>query len=102
MDLEDIKKFSESRQQKRELAVPQAEEIIERRVDEFDYWYGHVLHEPIYNGQSGTIETLREEELGPILEKLQPELRNQINEATRRIVNRVLRITDRGSAKRPE
>ena len=101
-DLEDIKKFSESRQQKRELAIPKAEEIIERRVDEFDYWYGHVLHEPIYNGQSGTIESLREEELAPILEKLQPELRDELNEATRRIVNRVLRVANRTAAKQPE
>jgi glutamyl-tRNA reductase len=101
-DLEDIKRFVDQRQHQRELAIPQAEEIIERRLDEFDYWYGHVLHEPIYNGRASTIDIIREEELAPILEKLPSELRNELNQATRRIVDRVVKVTNRTSVKRSE
>lgn len=101
-DLEDIKRFVDRRQHQRELAIPQAEEIIERRLDEFDYWYGHVLHEPIYNGRANTIDTIREEELAPILEKLPSGLRNEINQATRRIVDRVVKFTNRSAARRSE
>lgn len=51
-DLEDVKRFVSDRQQQRQSAVPEAEEIIGRRLDEFDYWYQHVLLEPVYNGQT--------------------------------------------------
>ena len=64
-----VKQFVKNRQQLRESAIPQAESIIKRRLDEFNYWYGHVLHEPIYNGHSNTIESLREEELAAIIGK---------------------------------
>jgi len=94
-DLEDIKRYVKNRQQHRESAIPQAESIIAHRLGEFNYWYGHVLHEPIYNGKSNTIESLREEELAAILDKLPPELQNELNQATRRIVNRVIQIARR-------
>jgi glutamyl-tRNA reductase len=101
-DLEDIKRFVEDRQQKRELAIPQAEELIERRLDEFEYWYEHVLHEPIYNGQSDALETIRREELARILETLPTELQNELNQATRRIVDRVFKAASRFAARRSE
>ena len=69
---------------------------------EFNYWYGHVLHEPIYNGRSNTIESLREEELAAILDKLPPELQNELNQATRRIVNRVIQIARRETPQKSE
>jgi glutamyl-tRNA reductase len=100
-DLEDIKKFVSDRQYQRETALPQAEKIIDRRLGEFGYWYEHVLHEPIYNGRSHTMETIREEELGPVLEKLPPELQNELNQAARRIVERVIRATNRPVNRRP-
>jgi glutamyl-tRNA reductase len=102
MDLEDIKRFVDHRQHQRELAIPQAEEIIERRLDEFDYWYGHVLHEPIYNGRANAIDIIREEELAPILKKLPPELQNQLKQATRRIIDRVIKVASRSVAGRSE
>jgi glutamyl-tRNA reductase len=101
-DLEDVKRFVEDRQQQRELAIPQAEEIIERRLDEFDYWYGHVLHEPIYNGRSDALENIRREELAAIIDQLPEELQNQLNQATRRIVDRVIKVTDRSAVRRSE
>ena len=101
-DLEDIKKFVSNSQYQRELAVPQAEEIIDCKLGEFGYWYDHVLHEPIYNGRSNTVETIREEELGPLLKKLSPELQNELNRATRRIVDRVIRIASRPAERRSD
>lgn len=101
-DLEDIKRFVDARQHQRELAIPQAEEIIERRLDEFDYWYGHVLHEPIYNGRANVIDTIREEELAPILKKLPSELHNELNQAARRIIDRVVKVAKRSAAERSE
>lgn len=101
-DLEDIKKFVSESQYQRELAVPQAEEIVDRKLGEFGYWYDHVLHEPIYNGRSNTVETIREEELRPLLEKLSPELRDELNRATRRIVDRVIRVTSRPAERRSD
>ncbi len=100
--LENIKQYVKNRQQQRESAIPKAESIIEHRLGEFNYWYGHVLHEPIYNGKSNTIESLREEELAAILDKLPPELQNELNQATRRIVNRVIQIAQRETPKKSE
>jgi glutamyl-tRNA reductase len=101
-DLEDIKKYVSDGQHRRELAIPQAEEIIDRKLGEFGYWYDHVLHEPIYNGRSNTVETIREEELSRLLAKLPPELQNELNQATRRIVDRVIRITSRPAGRRSD
>jgi len=75
--------------------IPQAEEIIGRKLDEFGYWYKHVLHEPIYNGYSNTIESVRQDELGRLFQKLSPELRNELDQVTRRMVNRIIRVTSR-------
>lgn len=91
-DLEDVKAFVEDRQEKMLKAIPQAESIIERKLDEFTYWYNHVLHEPLYNGLEETCQTIRMEELGPIFSKLPPETRTALDIATRRMVNRLLQI----------
>jgi glutamyl-tRNA reductase len=100
-DLEDIKQFVKDRQQQRELAIPQVEDIIGRKLDEFGYWYEHVLHEPLYNGRHGEVETLCQQELAPIMEQLPPELRDEFDRATSRIVDRVNRIVRRKDNKRP-
>jgi glutamyl-tRNA reductase len=100
-DLEDVERFVKDRQHERELAIPQAEEIIERKLDEFDYWYKQVLYEPIYNGRANTVESIRDEELAAVLKKLPPELQDELNEATRRIVDRVLRAANRPTTHSP-
>jgi glutamyl-tRNA reductase len=89
-DLEDIKDFVKDQQEKREQAIPQAEEIIDRKLTEFDYWWQHVKQEPLYNGQAEAIESIREEELTPLLDKIPPEVKGELNEITRRMVQRVL------------
>jgi len=92
-DLEDIKHFVRDQQEKREQAIPQAEEIIERKLTEFNYWWQHVKQEPLYNGQASTMETILKEEIGPFLEKIPPELKDELNEISRRLVQRVVHAT---------
>jgi glutamyl-tRNA reductase len=96
-DLEDVKRFVARRQQRREMEIPRAEEIIERKLDEFEYWYGHVQYEPIYNGGGRRVESITEEELSPIIERLPPELREELNQAARRLVSRLVRDVRRSS-----
>lgn len=89
-DLEDIKIFVKDQQEKREQAIPQAEEIIDRKLTEFNYWWQHVKQEPLYNGQADAIESIREKELAPLLEKVPENLKDEINEVTRRLVKRII------------
>jgi glutamyl-tRNA reductase len=101
-DMEDIKRFVADRQQQRRSEIPQAEEIIGRKLDEFNYWYGHVQYEPLYNGNGRLMEAIREEELAPIIEKLPPALQKQLNGATRRLVHRVAKAAIKPSGGRSE
>jgi len=91
-DLEDIKQHVKKHQQKRELAIPQAQEIIDRKLSEFKYWFDHVKHEPIYNGLGDAFEKIRQQEVLNILEKLPPDLQDEVNRATRRMVKKLLQV----------
>jgi glutamyl-tRNA reductase len=92
LDLDDVKKFIERRQEQMVQAIPQAEVIIDQKLSEFTYWYSHVLHEPLYNGLEETFQAIRMEELGPILSQLPPETKSSFDRASRRLVNRLLQI----------
>jgi glutamyl-tRNA reductase len=92
-DLEDVKRFVESQQNRRADAIPQAEEIIDHRLREFAYWYEHVQHEPVYCGNGRALESVCREELAPLIQKLTPELRAELERTSRRLVERVLQIT---------
>jgi glutamyl-tRNA reductase len=96
-DLESIKDFVAERQQERRAAIPQAEEIIDRKLSEFTYWYEHVMHEPVYNGLGESFESVRNQELSELLPRLPAELRPQIDECTRRLVSRLLKLKVRRS-----
>lgn len=89
-NLEDIKEFVRDQQEKREQAIPRAEELIDLKLTEFNYWWQHVKQEPLYNGQTDTIESIRLEELKTLLHKIPPDLRGELEETTRRLVQRVV------------
>jgi len=89
-DLEDVKGFVEKNHELMLKSIPEAEAIIERRLDEFMYWYSHVLHEPLYNGFGDTFEAIRHEEFGPVIKKLSPEMQYAVDKASRRLINRLL------------
>jgi glutamyl-tRNA reductase len=97
-DLDDINRFVSAAQEKRLAAVPEAEDVIKHRADEFNYWYLQVLREPRYNGDVPTLESIRAEELAPLLERLPPDLQEELDAVTRRLVDRVARVTRRTNA----
>ena len=96
-DLEDIKIFVEKNRQTRELAIPQAQEIIDRKLSEFNYWFQHIRYEPLYNGLGDTFENIRQEELAAIIAKLPPEMRGELEGATKNMVEKLLRLKIRTS-----
>ncbi|MCD6162484.1 MAG: glutamyl-tRNA reductase [candidate division Zixibacteria bacterium] len=91
-DLEDIKQHVKEHQQKRELAIPQAQEIIERKLSEFAYWFDQVRHEPSYNGLGEACEEIRLKEISKVLGKLSPELKDEVNRTTKVLVKKILQV----------
>jgi len=102
LDLESIKEFVQTQQAKREEAIPQAESIIERKLNEFMYWYDHVRHEPIYNGLGDTFEVIRQKELASVLGDLSPEQQEIVNRATKSLTDRLLQLKVRTGTKAKE
>jgi glutamyl-tRNA reductase len=91
-DLEDIKDFVHSQQAKREAAIPAAEEIIDRKMAEFIYWFEHVQQEPIYNGLGDAFEEIYRQELGTLIEGLPADKRNKFNRAGKKMINKLLNL----------
>lgn len=97
-DLDSIGRFVKDQQQERQAAIPQAEEIIERKLDEFVYWFDHVIHEPIYNGLQDSFESVRKQELEELLQQLPKEYREAVESSSRRLVNRLLKLKVRSTS----
>jgi len=97
-DLEDIQQFVRDRQNERKQAIPQAEEIIDRKLGEFTYWFNHVRHEPLYNGLADYFEQVRQKELAGFTGKLDQQDREALDSMTRRLVDKLLQIKIRTSA----
>jgi glutamyl-tRNA reductase len=95
LDLDSVNRFVTGQQQKRLGAVPEAEDVIAHRAAEFNYWYLQVLREPRYNGDAPTLESIRTEELAPLLAALPADLQSELNRVTRRLVQRVAAVTRR-------
>ena len=91
-DLEDIKEFLRERQLGRQAAIPDARKLIDQRLNEFAYWYDHARYELVYNGLEHAFTNITEQEMGPILEKLPPEQRREIAQATDRLARRLAQV----------
>ncbi|MEP0829162.1 MAG: glutamyl-tRNA reductase [bacterium] len=91
-DLDAVKHFVETEQIKRKSAIPRAEEIIARKLEQFTYWFTHIRQEPIYNGLEDTFELIRKEESESLLERLPDNLREEFDAAFRRLTSRLLQI----------
>jgi glutamyl-tRNA reductase len=98
-DLEAIKSFVKDQQARRVQAIPQAEEIIERKLAEFTYWFEHVRYEPLYNGLEESFETIRQQEIAFLHDKLPPGLQVELDQATRQLVDHLLHLKARASQK---
>ncbi|MBN2226191.1 MAG: glutamyl-tRNA reductase [candidate division Zixibacteria bacterium] len=97
-DLEDIRQFVSNRQKEREQALPRAEEIIDRKLAEFLYWFDHVRHEPLYNGLAEYFEQVRQKEVAVVSGRLPDSDREALDMMTRRLVDKLLQIKIRTSA----
>ncbi len=91
-NLDDVKAFVENRQSSIEEEIPRAEDVIAEKMQEFDYWYEHVIHEPLYNGLEETFDMMRREELAALIDGLPPDKRDAVDRATRRLVNKLLQV----------
>ncbi len=98
-DLEDVRHHAAQQQEKREAAIPQAEEMVERRLEEFMYWFNHVRHERLSASVEQSFEQLREKELAEVINKLSPDLQKELTGATRRLVQKLVRVTARTCSK---
>lgn len=96
-DLDDVKAFVASRQERRKRAVVDAEAIIAERLKEFAYWYDHVRQDFVYNGLTETFEAIKDRELAPILELLPSEYRKAVQEAAERMATRMAQVKIRDS-----
>ncbi len=97
-DLEGVKSHVDSQQSKRVDAVPDAESIVDRKLEQFMYWFDHVRHEPIYNGLNEIFETIRREEMKRVMQELPLESRDAVDRATRRLLERIMQIKARTDA----
>ncbi len=97
-NLEGVKNHVENQQSRREEAVPDAEHIVDRKLDQFMYWFEHIRHEPIYNGLNEIFETIRREEMKRVVKNLPPDSRDAVERATRRLVERISQIKARTDA----
>lgn len=86
---EHIHRFVGSQQSRRREATAEAEEIIRRKLEEFMYWFNQVRGEGLYDSATETIELFRKEEIDPVVENLSEESRRLVEQASRRLVDRL-------------
>lgn len=98
-DLGDVQRHVEEQQRRRQLAIPQAEEIIERRLDEFVYWYNHVRRRPVAVSLEEELARVRAEEIEPVLARIPEDLRGELEQATENLINRLIRLTAKSCSK---
>lgn len=94
-DMQDIGEFIKDQQSKKILELPQAQEIVDRRLGEFGYWYDHIRYEPVYNGLGETFETVRVQEMDHVIENLPTALRDMVEDASCRLTDRLLHLAIR-------
>ena len=89
-DMEDIDEYLKQNQQDRQDAIPQARQIISRKLSEFGYWYEHAKHEPLTERIEHTLERIRLEEIATIARDLDAETAEKIDKFSRRLIERLL------------
>jgi len=89
-DLDHVDRFLKDNQRKREQSIPEAEDIINRRLSEFGYWYEHAKHEPLAERVEHALERIRREEIAEISKYLDPETSKKIDEFSKKLIQRLL------------
>ena len=98
-DLEDVNNHVRRQQARREAAIPEAEEIIDRRLDEFIYWYDHARRQPAAKGAEELYEIVRREEFRKILAELPEDAREKVESAGRSLVRRLVQLSEKNCSK---
>ena len=96
-NLDDIQKFVGRNQDRREAEIPKAELLVEQRLAEYMYWYSHVHREAHREQLRSALERIRQQELERVLAKLPLELRTELTDASRNLVEKVLQVQARMS-----
>jgi glutamyl-tRNA reductase len=91
-DLDDVKKYVADQQSQRAAAIPDAERLVEQRLNEFAYWYDHVRHEMTAERLMQDFERVRRDDLTPLFDKLPAELRREIDIKTERLVRKLAQL----------
>lgn len=95
LDLDRLRIFVENNRRVRVDAIPQAETIIDQRLTEFMYWYSHA-HQELANGMlDRSFEHMRRLELARLMKKLPIELRDELDHASRHLVQKLLHVHNR-------
>lgn len=89
-DLDHVDRFLKENQHKRQQSVPVAEDIINRRLSEFGYWYEHAKHEPLSERVEHALERIRREEIAEISKGLDPETSKKIENFSKKLIQRLL------------
>lgn len=97
-DLEAVQEFVKTQQSNRRKALPQAERIIENKLEQFVYWFDQIRHEPTYNGLGYAFENVRRQEMDKISEQLTEECRHLVDRATRRMIDKLLYVNARAAS----
>ncbi len=98
-DLEAVQHHVAESQERRKAAVPEAEQMIERRLGEFMYWYDHVRREPVDVPIEDAFEEARKIRMASVLSQLPPTLRNDVDRATRDLMQTVIQMTAKTCSK---
>jgi len=93
--IEDVERYIKDLQNRQQLAIPQAQTIIDKLLGEFVYWYNHIKFEPIYNGLGNAFEEIRRQEMERVINMIPENLRDEVEKATNRLTNRLLHLKAR-------
>ncbi len=97
-DLDTVRDFLKEQEAKRRHAIPDAEKLIKRRLEQFMYWYEHIRHEPGYNGLAEAFEKIRLETLGG-LNSLPEETKAVFDRVSRQMMERMMQVKSRVEAR---
>lgn len=89
-DLEDVDFFLKENQKTRLESIPRAEEIINRKLSEFGYWYEHAKYEPLVVSVEHELERIRREEIEKISRELDDETAHKLNEFSKKLIDRLV------------
>lgn len=97
-DLDAVRDFLKEQEAKRRKAIPDAEKLIKRRLEQFMYWYEHIRHEPGYNGLAKAFEKIRLETLNG-MNSLPDETKAVFDRASRQMMERMIQVKSRVEAR---